>query len=123
MKLAIVQHTEKYLEKGEDISLDNDKYIICDYEYYRETAKGHSVYSMYVLCVLVNVTKDFDPYSESIIKVDSDTSSFQIRPKLIYKDRKGLYYKPYGKVVRLNEGDVSRVKEYLQKFGITEYSF
>lgn len=43
-------------------------------------------------CVLVNTTRDFDPFSNETQIVD-DTSSYQFRPKTLYKSSKGVYYK------------------------------
>jgi len=44
------------------------------------------------LAVLVVVTKDFNP-NKKINVILHDTSSYQIRPKVLYKSTRGLYYK------------------------------
>ena len=44
------------------------------------------------LAVLVVVTQDFDP-NNKINRILEDTCSFQIRPKALYKSKKGIFYK------------------------------
>lgn len=119
LKLGMVgQHSTSVL-KGEPLIIKEDPKIMIVkgvYEKTRENMFGLSdYYKLYAVCAIVNVTKDFNPYSDELILIEYDTSSFQIRPKLIYKDKKGYYYKPYGKVVRLTELEMKEVDDFINK--------
>ena len=64
---------------------------------------------------LIQVTTDFDPYSNEIQTV-SGTDSFQIRPKAIYVNKKNDYYWMYeGKKVYLSESEVEELDVFLDR--------
>ena len=45
------------------------------------------------LSILAIVTADFNPFDCEDYILHSDTYSFQIRPKALYKSKKGIYFK------------------------------
>lgn len=70
--------------------------------------------------VLVQVTKDFDPYS-SEIQIVSGTDSFQIRPKAIFVNKKkGYYWMNDGKRVYLSESETEELDIFLDRLRVTE---
>ena len=70
--------------------------------------------------VLVQVTKDFDPYSDEI-QIVSGTDSFQIRPKAIYINKKNDYYwMSEGKRVYLSESEVEELDRFLDRIRAME---
>ena len=124
LKLGLVGISRKYVEQGETIEIESLKKTYNKYLYvknkfemtYESKIGNKDIYNVFVVCAIVNVTKDFNPFDEeNTIYVYSDTDSYQIRPKLIYKDKKGLFYKPYGSVVRLTDEEVLMVEEFINK--------
>lgn len=70
--------------------------------------------------VLIQVTTDFDPYSNEIQTV-SGTDSFQIRPKAIYVNKKNDYYwKSDGKRVYLSESEAGELDIFLDRLRVME---
>ena len=70
--------------------------------------------------VLVQVTKDFDPYSDEI-QIVSGTDSFQIRPKAIYINKKNDYYWVNdGKRVYFSESEVEELVMFLDRLKTME---
>ena len=70
--------------------------------------------------VLVQVTKDFDPYSNEI-QIVSGTDSFQIRPKAIYINKKNDYYWVNdGKRVYFSESEVEELVMFLDRLKTME---
>lgn len=121
MKLALVGYTKRGFKRGETLTpelLGSPVIPVkCNYESTYEHWNGiYDYYNVMVVCALVNVTKDFDPNSDDLIEIDSDTDSYQIRPKLIYKDKKGYFYKPHGKVVRFKKEDVEQLIKFLKYY-------
>lgn len=65
--------------------------------------------------VLIEVVKDFDPYSDEVQIVIS-IDSFQIRPKAIFVNKKNDYYWMHeGKRVYLSENEVKELDRFLVK--------
>ena len=65
--------------------------------------------------VLIEVVKDFDPYSDEI-QIVRNTDSFQVRPKAIFANKKNDYYWMYeGKRVYLSENEVEELDRFLVK--------
>ena len=70
--------------------------------------------------VLIEVVKDFDPYSDEI-QIVSGTDSFQIRPKAIYINKKNDYYwMSEGKRIYLSESEVGELDRFLDKIRAME---
>lgn len=70
--------------------------------------------------VLIEVVKDFDPYSDEI-QIMRNIDSFQIRPKAIFVNKKNDYYWMYeGKRVYLSESEVEELDMFLDRLKTME---
>jgi hypothetical protein len=81
---------------------------------------GYTRLVKYLVCALIEVTRDWNDDDE--LPIVSDTDSIQIRPKAIFKSSKGYYYKnssgrgKSAKTVYLTDSEVNEMKEFIKKF-------
>lgn len=66
-------------------------------------AKGSSDEQLFV-CAMVKVTEDFK--EDGLTVLTSDTDSIQIRPKQLFCNTKGYYYKLHGKNIYVDKDEV-----------------
>lgn len=122
LKLGLLNIGNEFITHGDKIDLEflnkdkYKKYLIANAKITEKGYEGnYDVYNIFIVCAIVNSTKDFNPFSENTIYVDYYTHSYQIRPKIIYRDKKGLYYKPYDNIVRLTDEETKMVEEFINK--------
>lgn len=92
MKFAI-EKTISYCHK--------DRVRICKRKesYFKDLSNNNSLYDVqYMLVILIKTTEDFK--LEETFNIVSNTDSIQYRPKGIFKNSKGYYYKDSNKKVK-----------------------
>ena len=102
VRLVHVPHQKKYDQKLKRYLADPNAVVVYD------DPRCFQCRILAVLCVTTDEVKLFD---ESYVKMKSETDSFQIRPKRLFWNKKGYYFKNSLKRLQyLTKEDIDRFK-------------
>lgn len=125
-KFALCGNTTVYKEIGEypilkdyiEKRTENEFIAYATYDSYFPNHKDgiRNEWKLYIATILINVTQDFDPFSnEDITFVRYNTDSYRIMAKQLYRDKNGVYFKLDSKKQYLFDNQNKELTNFIKK--------